>query len=62
MSKKWTVEEAKAYIAKVVKGKQQVGLRYCSAIDFIVNYTSSQINIHPLANKENDHDVINSSE
>lgn len=38
MSKNWTVEEAKAYVSKVVKGKQQAGLKYCSAIDFLMNH------------------------
>jgi len=37
MGKKWTIEEAKAYIAKVQKSKQQIGLTYWSAIDFIAN-------------------------
>lgn len=38
MSKNWTIEEAKAYVSKVVKGKQQTGLKYCSAIDFLINH------------------------
>ena len=54
MSKKWTIEEAKTYIAKVVRGKQQAGLTYCSAIDFLRNHTNSEINL--LAMKESDND------
>ena len=54
MSKKWTIEEAKTYIAKVVRGKQQAGLTYCSAIDFLRNHTNSEVNL--LAMKENDND------
>ena len=44
MGKNWTVEEAKAYIAKVVKGKQQTGLKYCSAVDFLINHISKEGN------------------
>ena len=60
MSKKWTVEEAKMYVTKVQKGKQQIGLKYCSAIDFLMNYTNAQISLHPLAAKEDENDSINS--
>ena len=52
MSKKWTIESARAYIAKVQKGKQQSGLTYCSAIDFLMNHT----NVQSLATKEEDND------
>lgn len=33
--KKWTKETAKKYIDKVEKGKQEKGLTYLSAIDFL---------------------------
>lgn len=52
MSKKWTIESARTYVAKVQKGKQQSGLTYCSAIDFLMNH----INIQSLATKEEDND------
>lgn len=55
MSKKWTIESARAYIAKVQKGKLQPGLTYCSAIDFIINHT----NVQSLATKEEDNDRTN---
>ena len=57
MSKKWTIEEAKNYITKVQKGKQQIGLTYCSAIDFITNHTNANVNLHSLAIKEEDNDI-----
>lgn len=60
MSKKWTIEEAKMYVTKVLKGKQQAGLKYCSAIDFLTNHTNTQVNLHPLAEKENENDIVNS--
>ena len=44
MGKSWTVEEAKAYVAKVVKGKQQAGLKYCSAVDFLINHANKESN------------------
>ena len=56
MSKNWTVEEAKAYVSKVIKGKQQSGLKYCSAIDFLTNHTNTVINLHSLAVKEDEND------
>lgn len=62
MSKNWTVEEAKMYVTKVLKGKQQTGLTYCSAIDFLMNHTNTQVNLHPLATKENDNDSTDSFE
>lgn len=62
MSKKWTVEEAKMYVARVLKGKQQTGLKYCSAIDFLMNHTNTQVSLHPLAEKENENDTIDSFE
>ena len=52
MSKKWTIESARTYVAKVQKGKQQSGLTYCSAIDFLMNHT----NIQSLTTKEEDND------
>lgn len=33
--KKWTKETAKKYAEKVEKGKQEKGLTYLSAIDFL---------------------------
>lgn len=59
MSKKWTVEEAKNYVAKVQKGKLQVGLTYCSALDFLTNYTNTII--PSLAMKEVDNDFADSA-
>ena len=56
MSKNWTVEEAKTYISKVIKGKQQTGLKYCSAIDFLTNHTNTTVDLHLLAVKEDDND------
>ena len=56
MSRKWTVESAKAYIAKVQKGKLQVGLTYCSAIDYLTNHANVNNKQHPLAVKDNDDD------
>lgn len=56
MSRKWTVDEAKAYILKVLKGKQQSGLKYCSAVDFLMNHTNVNVNLHPLSEKEDDND------
>lgn len=52
MSKNWTIEEAKAYVSKVVKGKQQAGLKYCSAIDFLMNHGKA-VDFHK---EENDND------
>ena len=60
MNKKWTVEEARNYVAKVQKGKQQVGLKYCSAVDFLMNHTNTKIENHPLAQKEGDDDILDS--
>lgn len=54
MSKKWTIEEAKTYIAKVVRGKQQAGLTYCSAIDFLRNHTNSEVNLLTIKESDND--------
>ena len=52
MSKKWTIESARAYITKVQKGKQQPGLTYCSAIDFLMNHTD----VKSLVTKEKEND------
>lgn len=41
MAKKWTIESAKAYVAKVQHGKQQVGLSYYSAVDFLARIGTS---------------------
>lgn len=57
MSKKWTIEMAKAYVNKVQKGKQQAGLTYCSAIDFLMNHTNQEVKLHSLATKEDDNDI-----
>lgn len=57
MRKIWTIESAKAYVAKVQKGKQQPGLTYCSALDFLLNHTNVDVNLHPLAVKEDDNDT-----
>ena len=54
MSKKWTVDEARAYVVKVQKGKIPTGLTYCSALDFLMNHTN--VEIHPLAEKEGEDD------
>ena len=62
MGKKWTIEEANAYVTKVLKGKQSAGLTYCSALDFLRNHTNIEINLHPLATKEQDNDSTNSLE
>lgn len=59
MSKKWTVEEAKNYIMKVQKGKQQSGLKYCSAIDFLMNHTNTEVKNYPLMEKEDDTSKFN---
>ena len=56
MGKNWTVDEAKTYVLKVLKGKQQVGLKYCSAVDFLMNHTNVNVNLHPLSEKEDDND------
>ena len=55
MSKKWTIEEAKAYITKVQKGKQQIGLTYWSAVDFIAksNQPKPKIRIEDIAESDN---------
>ena len=56
MGRNWTVDEAKTYVSKVLKGKQQAGLKYCSAIDFLMNHTNVNVNLHPLSEKEDDND------
>lgn len=43
MAKKWTVESAKSYATRVQKGKQQIGLTYCSALAFLENHASSNV-------------------
>ena len=42
MGRKWTDETARAYVAKVQAGRNQVGLTYCSALDYIMNHTGSK--------------------
>ena len=49
MSRNWTVESAKAYVSKVVKGKQQTGLKYCSAVDFLINH-GKNVDLHKEEN------------
>jgi len=56
MSHKWTEESARSYIAKVQAGKNQIGLKYCSAIDFISNHVTPKVEKHPLAAKEDRND------
>lgn len=36
--KKWTKESAKRYVERVEKGKQEKGLTYLSAKDFLRNH------------------------
>lgn len=62
MSKNWTIEEARNYVAKVQKGKQQAGLTYCSAIDFLMNHTASKMTMHSLARKEGENDNFESDD
>lgn len=35
MKRNWTNESAKAYVEKVKAGKASIGLKYCSALDFL---------------------------
>ena len=42
MTKKWTMESARNYVRKVQNGKQQVGLTYCSALDFLIKNGSAE--------------------
>lgn len=56
MKRNWTVESAKAYVTKVQKGKQQSGLTYCSALDFLANHSNTVVNLHPLAAKDDNSD------
>ena len=60
MSRKWTIDEARSYVTKVQKGKQTVGLKYCSAIDFLMNHTNTNVEVHPLAEKEGENDSLDS--
>ena len=60
MSKKWTIEEAKSYIVKVLKGKQQTGLTYCSAVDYLMNHTNARIEQNLLTMKDNENDSSDS--
>lgn len=38
MKRKWTNETAKEYISKVEKGKEPIGMKYLSAVDFLKNH------------------------
>ena len=38
MKRKWTNETAAAYIEKVEKGKEPMGMKYLSAKDFLKNH------------------------
>lgn len=38
MKRKWTNESAKEYIERVEKGKEPVGMKYLSAIDYLTNH------------------------
>lgn len=38
MKRKWTSETAEEYIKRVEKGKEQVGMKYLSAIDYLQNH------------------------
>lgn len=57
MGRKWTEESARSYVAKVQAGKNQVGLTYCSAIDYLANHVASKVEKHPLATKEDENDT-----
>ncbi len=57
MGRKWTEESARSYVAKVQAGKNQVGLTYCSAIDYLTNHVASKVEKHPLAVKEDENDT-----
>ena len=52
MAREWTLETAQNYIRKVQNGKQQMGLTYCSAIDFVTK---------AIAEKEKSKNVAKSS-
>ena len=52
MSKKWTDESARFYVSKVQNGRNQIGLTYYSAVDYLTNHSSSKIEKHPLAEKD----------
>ena len=60
MAKKWNVEEARNYVAKVQKGKIPYGLTYCSAIDFLMNHTGSKVEVPPLDEKQGEENVFDS--
>ncbi len=38
MKRKWTNETAQKYIERVEAGKEPMGLKYCSAKDFLQNH------------------------
>lgn len=38
MKRKWSIDSAHKYIEKVDKGKQEKGLTYLSALDFLKNH------------------------
>ena len=39
MKRKWTNETAQRYIEKVEKGKEPMGMKYLSAVDFLKNHS-----------------------
>jgi hypothetical protein len=56
MAKKWTIESARAYVAKVQRGKQQIGLTYYSAMDYLLKNASctSDLKVNQNDNVSND--------
>ncbi len=38
MKRKWTNETAEEYIKRVEKGKEPIGMKYLSAIDYLKNH------------------------
>ena len=54
---KWTIESAKAYVTKVQKGKQSMGLKFWSAVDFLTKETTTSVSTSvevPLENNDDD--------
>lgn len=56
MSHKWTEESARSYVAKVQSGKNQIGLTYHSAADYLTNHVVSKKEKPILVEKENKND------
>ena len=48
MGKKWTDESARSYVAKVQAGRNQIGLTYCSAMDYLVNHENEFVNAEEI--------------